>query len=439
MLGEKRIQDLLMLERMPLGVAKWIELKKKFKKKVPKTEALVIEAYERHNRLSHLSQGFSLTERKWLLTSIVPEALDADSVVAERWPKRSHHIITEVFLNRFETADISTLRNFLDSESTILPDGMVMAKTKLQIHHKGLDAVLQTISAAKKSTKSTLNDIDRVHTVMKKARNTKRDGGVADITASIQHLLAREATKHFHDGTSTYAEPTLRGWKGIAEALSAKPMTSDDIIVDLGSGSAATLWYLCQYHRCRGIGIEYGEARLRTAAKWSIELLKKHGKNTNFNTQVVNTHNNIMSLTAMPPCSVLYIYDEAFPDDLMDKIFELIDSAPSRLRYVLTFKANKFPEYKAKFRACRGFRVVSMANKVNKAFSAEGSSYDIYERVVDDADDVNEESEGGLYEQYWNGSLKAKIEHYSRLHDAMDDVLEKEKASRTSRLRQEQY
>ena len=432
MLGERRMQDLLMQHPQTFSVAEWHALKKKFKRTVPFSRRYLVEAHGRHQRLLNLCTAFTQDEQRWLLANLVPDDLEADKIIHESWDDCLEYTITDIFRNRFEFASIETLRRFLDGKPE-LPGGMVLAETTVRIHQESLDVMLKTLSSTKQASRSHLNRLKAMHSAMRKARAAKLDGGRSEITSSIHQLLGKRATTLFHDGSSTYAEPSGRGWKDIAEALSIKPITEDDIILDLGSGSAATLWQLCQYHGCKGIGIEYGEARLRSAARCTVELLRKHGNNPNFNAQVVNTHGNIMNLTVLPPCSVLYVYDEAFPDNLMDKIFELIENAPPRLRYIITFKANKFSEYRAKLQDCKGFHAVSLGNRVTKAFSAEGSSFDLYERRVEANGIVCSATHCERFEEYWNGSIEVKKEYYNNLHDYMDGILNKERSMRTAR------
>jgi hypothetical protein len=434
MLGERRIQEILLMKPQRLSLAQWLSLKKRFRKKVPLTHRHLSEAYARHQRLIDLCMAFTQAEKRWLLTVLVPDDLEAEKIVNESWDNRRGFTISDIFRNRFESASIETLRRFIEGKCE-LPDGMVLAETKIRNHHESLDLMMKTLLSTKQSARSHVNHIKLMNSKMRKARVAKLDGGRSEITSSIHQLLGKRATTLFHDGTSTYGEPSGKGkgWKDIADALSIKPMTKDDIILDLGSGSAATLWQLCQYHNCKGIGIEYGEARLRSAARCTVALLRKHGNNPNFNSQVVNTHGNIMNLTTLPPCTVLYIYDEAFPDDLMDKIFELVESAPPRLRYIITFKANKFSEYRAKLQDCTGFHAVSLGNRVTKAFSAEGSSFDLYERRVEANDIVPSATHCERFEDYWKNSIEGKKEYYDKLHDSMDGILNKKRSMRTAR------
>ena len=151
-----------------------------------------------------------------------------------------------------------------------------------------------------------------------------------------------------------------------------------DVILDLGSGAATTLWYLCQYYNCKGIGIEYATERLHAAADKTVKLLELHGKNEAFNPNLCNTLGNILNLTELPPCTVLYLYDEAFPPEVMEKIIDLVDVAPSTLRYIISFKGNKCPEWKGCFTDLKNVTAVALQGvSIKKRFSGEGSRFDV--------------------------------------------------------------
>ena len=440
MLGERQMQKILSLKIQSLGVEALAQLKRRFKYNVPPSVQHFITAQERYTKLRGLEIAFTDDEKRLLLSLFVPEDLPPEVIVNELWHKRKPCTINDVFRSRFEHTSIPYLRAFIDGRDPHhIPDGMVLAERVVGIYEGSLEAAESQLAIGKKKARARRNKIVRIKKNIEATYRNRLDGGVWVITNSIEQLLGRKATRLFHDGCSTYAEPSRMGWKGIAECLTVKPMTSEDIILDLGSGSAATLWQLCQYHGCRGIGIEYGEARLRSAAQCSVELLRKHGDNPAFNTNVINCHDNIMRLGALPPCSVLYIYDEAFPESLMAKICELIDDAPSRLRYVISFKANKFHEYRSRMNALRGFRAISLGNRINKAFSQEGSQYDLYERRVRDegVSSTSLGTEAQPFENYWNGGIEAKIKYYVDLHDDMDRVLNDQRASRARRHMQE--
>ena len=429
MLGERRAKEILKKSPQSLSLAQWQALKKVFKKKVPLTTRHLSEAYARHERLSDLCTKFTDQEKRWLLAVLVPADLKAEMIVQENWDECAAFTINDVFRNRFEYTPIQTLRRFVDGEIDFL-DGMVLAEDRIRIHQEGIDTAMKALSTARQSARSRLYRLKKMNSEMKKVRIAKLDGGRSMIEDSIYRVLCRKSSTHFNDGTSTYAEPTAKGWKSIAEALSMKPMTKEDIILDLGSGTAATLWQLCQYHNCKGIGIEYGVARMRLAAKGAADLLNKLGDHPNFNPQVVNTQGDILNLTALPPCSVLYIYDEAFNDELMDHILWLIENAPPRLRYIISFKANRFPVYRNIWNDCLGCRAVSLGNKVYKTFSSEGSRFDLYERNVPANDKVPNATHNGVYEEYWNSSIEAKKNYYNRLYDSMNECLNKETQER---------
>lgn len=434
MLGERQMQEILSLEIRSLGADALAQLKKRFQKKVRPRSKHFTAAYDRYKRLEGLETAFTEGEKKMLLALLVPKDLPHEVLVHERWMKRKPHTINDMFRNRFEHTSIHCLRAILEGSSPHqIPDGMVLAHSAVEIHTEKLEAALSELTIAFKNARARRNKLASFHKTIEKDRKNRLDGGSAMISDSIQNLLGKKATELYHDGKSTYAEPTRVGWQDIAECLNTKPMTSEDIILDLGSGSAQTLWQLCQYHGCKGIGIEYGEARLRSAAMCSVLLLKEHGSHPNFNPNVINRYENIMNLSALPPCSVLYMYDEAFPDDLMEKIFELIDDAPSRLRYIITFKANKFHEFRAPLAELRGVRAISLGNRVTKAFSGEGSQYDLYERRVRDeavsTTSLGEEAQP--FEHYWNSNIEEKAKYYYDLHDAMNVILNDEKEART--------
>ena len=441
-LGQRRMQELLDERKYTTTLSELKNLRRRFRRrfnerklsKKTSLQELLSEALERHRKLQSLWSEFSVQQKRRLLTLLVPKDLAPTTVASENWFNHTitPPIVVEMFMNRFEHISPNDCRSYLDGSGDI-PDGMESVEAKLKGHRENIGLTIKKLNATLKATQVRLRACYRSN----KTLIPQSERGKDEIMKSIQHILGKNATKNFHDGASTYAEPTLGSIERIAAALNVKPMTRDDIILDLGSGAATTLWHLCQYHNCKGVGIEYGENRMRSAAKYTADLLKKHKDDSLFNPQVINTHGDIMNLTMLPPCTVLYIFDEAFPDVLMEKIFELIDTAPPRLQYVITFKANKFPKYRAMLDARKGFKAISLSNKAAKAYSQEGSKFDLYERTVEQY--IHTGTDDEKYESFWDGSIERKIKFYEDLESEMDKKLDVAKASRHARLRKHPY
>ena len=212
---------------------------------------------------------------------------------------------------------------------------------------------------------------------------------VMPIIKDISHRLGRRASAHAHDGTSTYAEPTLMGLLDIAKEL--RPLLGDPaghILMDCGSGVGTAIWTLCQALRTRGIGIEYSDNRMFSGSKASYELLSCWKGNTTLQHQVVLLHHNLLNLRQIPSgVTVAYQFDEVFPPQLMDHMMVLYANAPPSLRFIICSKAYKYRSYIREFQS---WGLYPLTNPIlcNKIGSGESSGFIIYGRQCCDYSDL---------------------------------------------------
>ncbi len=151
-----------------------------------------------------------------------------------------------------------------------------------------------------------------------------------EVLATIHSLLGKKATELSANGASTYAEIRKNDMTQLSDLMRKHKCitSSNDVIADFGSGACTALFHMCHSLSCRGIGVEYDGNRSYVAASYLRSLLKKLGTNPKLNPNVVAFHANIFDLNEIPYCvKVLYLYDEAYPPDLMNHTAGLIKGA----------------------------------------------------------------------------------------------------------------
>jgi hypothetical protein len=114
------------------------------------------------------------------------------------------------------------------------------------------------------------------------------------------------------------------------------------------------------------------------AAQYFKQMLEEEATNESFNSNTIGLHANIFDLKEMlPSVKVLYMYDEAFPPDLMDYVPCLIKKSPS-LQWVVSFKHGRHSEYEGFLEAEAGLELVDVL-ACNKQGSGESSRAHLYE------------------------------------------------------------
>lgn len=430
-LGTRNMQLLLAEPPKQLNSNGWKNLKRRFMRQFRPHNVQVVEAIKKRVADSRaLLDTFSWPERRLLLSLLVPSDLDLYPSEEAHWNTCKQATVRRAFLDRFEGVDGKALRRFLNVEN-VVPGGMTTVEAKAADLQSSIDDEIASLKAKQLELRRCQRKCKGLQSSMKMAHELP----ALRITKSIETMLGKKATEHYHDGHSTYAEPTTMCIKSIAEALPS--LGPNDIIVDLGSGAATTLWHLCQHHGCKGIGIEYAAHRLQLAANYTVRLIRDNANHPTFNPNVINTHRNIMTLSKLPPCTVLYLFDEAFPENLMEKIFELINDAPKTLKYILSSKGGRHAGWKDRLtEACRGVSRESEPIKIRKIGSGEGSVFQMFLRNVTDPNSASADVGCSIYTQYFESSIDEKMEYYRSLADKMAAEAETSKASRKLRTAQ---
>ena len=126
------------------------------------------------------------------------------------------------------------------------------------------------------------------------------------------------------------------------------------------------------------VGVKYDANRVFVAAQYFKQMLEEEATNESFNSNTIGLHANIFDLKEMlPSVKVLYMYDEAFPPDLMDYVPCLIKKSPS-LQWVVSFKHGRHSEYEGFLEAEAGLELVDVL-ACNKQGSGESSRAHLYE------------------------------------------------------------
>ena len=423
-LGTRNMQLLISEPPKPLNRGAWINLKKRFMRQFsPRNGRVVAAITKRVNDKQALLDAFSWPEKRLLLSLLVPSNLVLSPWEEAQWNSRTKRSIQTNFLDRFESVEKDILRRFLNGED-VVPGGMTTVAAK----------AIEAESAIEDDIKSLKARQLELHRCLRKCKRLQQSLKPDPVLPALKITKSIE-TEHYHDGHSTYAEPTTLSIQRIAKMI--PPLGSEDVILDLGSGAATTLWHLCQHHKCKGIGIEYGGHRLQLAATFTVNLIRDNAKYPSFNPNVINTHGNIMTLSKLPPCTVLYLFDEAFPSDLMTKIFMLINDAPAQLKYIFSSKGGRHAIWKGKLmEACHGVSSVSESIQIRKIGSGEGSSFQMYARNIDCPSNLNADMGSSIYTDYFNSTTKQKIEYYQSLAEKLALDAEASKLSRKIRSKQ---
>ena len=240
---ERNMQIFLREKVKPLNRLQRQNLKDRFKRKFTPFDANVIAAEEERTcRLQGLFEAFTWSERRHLLSLLIPFELDHNADKEDNWNTCSKKTVREVFMSCFEDASKGILHRFLRGKA-MTPNGMTALEDKLE---KARETVKDEI-AALKAKQAKMNCILRKCYTSKNKIQKQKDFQGHEIANDIERLLGKDATKYFHDGYSTYAEPTRGYILKITETLQSS-LGPEDVILDLGSGAATTLWKMCQYY-----------------------------------------------------------------------------------------------------------------------------------------------------------------------------------------------
>ena len=177
---------------------------------------------------------------------------------------------------------------------------------------------------------------DNASTAARELRMSTEEALVNSIVTRFQ----KQGNMMSSDGASSYAEPTLGSIKKVVACLKELGVGKSDVIMDLGHGVGTTVYLLCHYFHCKGVGVEYSDARHMGSCHATVQILEEHSENHHLNANVALFHGSILELTRLPDrVTVVWMYDEVFNPELMDHILDLLLCHPNNVKYLCTVKA----------------------------------------------------------------------------------------------------
>jgi hypothetical protein len=286
-------------------------------------------------------ESWDATMKVVILEMYAPEDMDLDVLARERWHTQdvTEAQINTAFERRFPPHSIrrdSTQPNGVAVSGPKRVSELLAAKYQ-EIKAKAEFEVCQETMYRRRITRCFEGEVG-----LKAVIDPERE-----VLATIHNLLGKKATELSANGSSTYAEIRKNDMTQLSDLMRKHKCitSSNDVIADFGSGACTALFHMCHSLSCRGIGVEYDGNRSYVAASYLRSLLKKLGTNPKLNPNVVAFHANIFDLNEIPYCvKVLYLYDEAYPPDLMKHTAGLIKGAMN-LGWVVSFKSGKHHEY----------------------------------------------------------------------------------------------
>jgi Histone methylation protein DOT1 len=196
-----------------------------------------------------------------------------------------------------------------------------------------------------------------------------------EILKLLTPYTKKEATKLSHDGSSTYGELTdYSNAKWINKMIKAKIITKESVFCDAGSGFGRVVAHVHLAASCRAFGIENAENRHFVACDITKRLLSQLQQ-----PKIALYLGDLRNLFDFGPTTFLYMFDEAFPPDLVDHIL-LCACNTENLQYIYTFKASKAPKFKGTF-AAHGWELIDEHKlRVRKVVSGETNTMYLYKR-----------------------------------------------------------
>lgn len=330
---------------------------------------------------------FPINAMKRLLCKWVPSGahLSIPGLQEENWLREEDETLIQVtFKERFSHIpheDLEILRH----DICYSPRGMVTIESVRRLVDNGIKCEIEQLDLSRKMW------LKRQLTARKAELSDKLDsfGKVMPIIKEISHRLGRVAAAHAHEGSSTYAEPTMMGLLDIAKAL--RPLLglpTGHVMMDAGCGVGTAIWTLCHALGTRGIGVEYSDNRMFCGSKAVEALLFSRKGDANLQHKVVLIHRDLFKLTRLRVgVTVSYQFDEAFTDVLMDHMLQLYANAPPSLRFIISSKAYKHPRFVGKFQSL-GLYPLTTPILCVKTGSGESSAFIIYGRECCDYTDL---------------------------------------------------
>lgn len=316
------------------------------------------------------SAALPIAIQRKLLTCFVPASFTTQDVLSE--PKfhllgTDEALIHANFKSRFGHLKLSQ-KNLAEMVKQAPPEGFIRKTDIISCDY--VNSLKKTLSEAQASFNRAA---DAERALLTPAKSDR-----CIMVEAIFHILQSKGTRLAHTGASTYAEPRRGGIDSLIEALRTLKISSKDVIIDMGSGLGTVLFYLCHAFGCKGLGVEYDSIRWELASHYFGQLLEKMKENTALNHNVVTFHKNILEMKMIPSnVTVLYMFDEAFEPKVFQHVIDLITTAHSNLKFLITFKGQREGKYHEELKE-KGFQQ-QRDIKMEKIVSGECSTCRIYQ------------------------------------------------------------
>jgi len=371
------------------------------------------------------SLRISMEEKRLILQILVPD----DQAVAPHgyWIQAGENEVCDAFASRFfEKLCAEDIDKIVSQPTYDPPPGLLKVRALAAEESRHLREEAKAMQARIRDARALNRKAVGAENKLRKGRE-----GPVEAIADQVYAMLKEKTSLCHDGYSTYAEPRFSGVKELVDWFrdQSTDLTSE-VIMDLGSGVGTVLWTMSQLFGCKAIGVEYAPNRVFQSANAATSILAKFSQETHFRANVFTVLGNILDLTRIhPSVTILYLFDEAFPPELMVHIADLVEQSSSRLRYVITAKMAKFACYKGFFQD-KGFVDTGKKIATSKIGSGEGSTFSIWKRAKDNTTSTPPDFAGSYTEMiereidfYWEAERETKVTFYRKLERAAETIM----------------
>ena len=302
---------------------------RRFKKKFDGQQQVVEGAIRERGSRMEVYRDVPIEKMCRLLNRLIPENFAAAKETSIKWNSKSQFRVKKEFERRFDYVDDNSLATILRG-GNVIPKGMIDAVKLKPKRETG-------VGTYKHKCENEIEAVTRV--VFKVLSNKIRNDAVHNVPGSptYAHGTQASATK-----LCLAFDEIVRNIPNLRKAICDKT----NIFIDLGVGTGAFLTSLVRLYGCHGLGIEVCTIRCRVLLEYLVDALKS----SSFNDKLAVLPMDLFDLTSlvMPDkytFMTVFIGDEAFPDDLMFRIRDMLRHASIPI-LLITNKEGRHRSYK---------------------------------------------------------------------------------------------